>query len=405
MIPRGVSGDTRWRVMVCLWRVPAGGCAGFACGTCRNGVLMGVGRNIRGPDCVRRARPGWRRGRRGLQRRWQWWDLPLRRSDEGFGRLLQAIVGQQVSVASAAAIWARLRRARMTTPAPSSSRGWRSVGRWLSRQKARYAMALAAAEVDYAALRAMPDAEVVRVLTGVPGIGVWTAEIYAMFQPGAGRCLCGGDLALQEGRGRCLCWTRGQRNGRCGVWPRRGHRGGLSRHGSCGAGYKVQKAREGVLETVACGCGPGSCVVVCGCGIAGLDRECGCGMCRRTLPLCCPRVWRRWRRRGTGRPDILERDLREAMGASRLAAAMAADRAAAGRGPALCSGAFGFDEEWFDLMAGCWVTIAPLAVVAGTRREMGSGPGALPYWSSGWCVRACWRMTRVRGCGRGRSAS
>ncbi|MDZ4136016.1 MAG: DNA-3-methyladenine glycosylase 2 family protein, partial [Paracoccaceae bacterium] len=68
----------------------------------------------------------------------------------------------------------------------------------LSRQKARYGRALAGAGLDYAALRDMPDARVVQTLVAVPGIGAWTAEIYAMFSLGRADVFAPGDLALQE---------------------------------------------------------------------------------------------------------------------------------------------------------------------------------------------------------------
>ena len=47
-------------------------------------------------------------------------------------------------------------------------------------------------------LRGIPDAEVIATLTRVPGIGVWTAEIYAMFSLGRADVFAPGDLALQE---------------------------------------------------------------------------------------------------------------------------------------------------------------------------------------------------------------
>ncbi len=68
----------------------------------------------------------------------------------------------------------------------------------LSRQKIRYAHALAAARIDYAALPQMPDEAVIATLTEVPGIGTWTAEIYAMFSLGRADVFAHGDLALQE---------------------------------------------------------------------------------------------------------------------------------------------------------------------------------------------------------------
>lgn len=162
---------------------------------------MSVGRIIRGPDCVAEG-AAWLAAReaRFAVALAEVGELPLRRTEEGFGRLLQAIVGQQVSTASAAAIWARLEGAGMVEPAAVVAAGeerLRALG--LSRQKARYAVALAEAGVDYDGLRDLPDAEVVRVLTTVPGIGVWTAEIYAMFSLGRADVFAPGDLALQEG--------------------------------------------------------------------------------------------------------------------------------------------------------------------------------------------------------------
>jgi DNA-3-methyladenine glycosylase II len=126
--------------------------------------------------------------------------LPLRLKPDGFATLLSAIVSQQVSVASANAIWARLVAAGMVTPeavVATSEEALRALG--LSRQKAAYARALAGAGLDYPALRAMPSDKVVGVLTAVPGIGVWTAEIYAMFSLGRADIFAPGDLALQEG--------------------------------------------------------------------------------------------------------------------------------------------------------------------------------------------------------------
>ena len=125
--------------------------------------------------------------------------LPLRRRPDGFAQLLSAIVSQQVSTASAAAIWARMDTAGLVTEAQvrsASDEALRAIG--LSRQKARYAKALADASIDYDALRNLPDEEVIKTLTAVTGIGVWTAEIYAMFSLGRADVFAPGDLALQE---------------------------------------------------------------------------------------------------------------------------------------------------------------------------------------------------------------
>lgn len=125
--------------------------------------------------------------------------LPLRRRADGFAALFDAIVSQQVSVASANAIWARLQAAGLTEAhavAQASDEDLRACS--LSRQKIRYGRALALADLDYPALRRAPNDQVIATLVALPGIGHWTAEIYAMFSLGRADVFAPGDLALQE---------------------------------------------------------------------------------------------------------------------------------------------------------------------------------------------------------------
>ncbi|MCB2116886.1 MAG: DNA-3-methyladenine glycosylase 2 family protein [Rhodobacteraceae bacterium] len=125
--------------------------------------------------------------------------LPLRRHPDGFAALLDAILGQQVSTASAAAMRDRLAAAGLFEAGAIAGAGeeaLRACG--LSRQKIRYAQALARADLDYPALRGRPDEEVIGALVALPGIGRWTAEIYAMFSLGRADVFAPGDLALQE---------------------------------------------------------------------------------------------------------------------------------------------------------------------------------------------------------------
>ena len=124
---------------------------------------------------------------------------PLRLRPDGFSALLDAIVSQQVSVASAAAIWERMRGAKMTSPEnilAADDDELKACG--LSRQKMRYARELAAAGINFEDLRTMPTDGVIDRLIVVPGIGRWTAEIYAMFSLGRADVFAPGDLALQE---------------------------------------------------------------------------------------------------------------------------------------------------------------------------------------------------------------
>ena len=125
--------------------------------------------------------------------------LPLRLRPDGFDQLLSAIVSQQVSVASAAAIWQRMQDAGLVSPeaiVDASDEELRAVG--LSRQKMRYARALAAEGIDFNGLRVAPNEVVFKTLTNVSGVGIWTAEIYAMFSLGRADVFAPGDLALQE---------------------------------------------------------------------------------------------------------------------------------------------------------------------------------------------------------------
>ncbi len=161
---------------------------------------MSVGRIIETPDCVAEGAQ-WLAGvePRFAQVLPALSPLPLRRRPDGFAELLSAIVSQQLSVASASAVWGRMAEAGLVTPKAvirAGEDGLRASG--LSRQKIRYALALAGAEIDYSALRGAQYDDVVETLTRIPGIGRWTADIYAMFSLGRADVFAPGDLALQE---------------------------------------------------------------------------------------------------------------------------------------------------------------------------------------------------------------
>lgn len=126
-------------------------------------------------------------------------DLPLRRRSDGFAAILDAVIGQQISIAAAGAIMARLSEAGLTAPKAiraAGEEGLRACG--VSRPKIRYLLGIVAGEPDWQALRKAPDAEVIATLTALPGIGQWTAEIYLAFALGRSDAFPAGDLALQE---------------------------------------------------------------------------------------------------------------------------------------------------------------------------------------------------------------
>ena len=126
----------------------------------------------------------------------------------GFSTLVRAIVAQQVSAASARAIFARLEEAvQPLAPEKLQEAGpevLRACG--LSRPKIRYALALAEhvrdGRLPIERLDAMPDSEIITALTAVPGIGPWSAEIYMIFAMGRPDVWPAADLALQTAQQR-----------------------------------------------------------------------------------------------------------------------------------------------------------------------------------------------------------
>lgn len=126
-------------------------------------------------------------------------ELPLRRRADGFAAIAQAIVGQQVSTAAAATVWARMQAAGLEGEAAiraASEADLRAMG--LSGRKARHLLGVAAAGIDWAALRMAPDEAVMARLTALPGIGPWTAQIYLLFALGRADAFAPADLALAE---------------------------------------------------------------------------------------------------------------------------------------------------------------------------------------------------------------
>jgi DNA-3-methyladenine glycosylase II len=128
----------------------------------------------------------------------------LRKRPPGFEGLAWIIVGQQVSTASAAAIWGRL-RVVLDPPSPErflslSDEELRAAG--LSAMKIRTIRATVTEIVEgrlpLDGLHELPADEAHNLLTRVKGIGPWTADIYLLFCLGHPDAFPGGDLAVQE---------------------------------------------------------------------------------------------------------------------------------------------------------------------------------------------------------------
>jgi DNA-3-methyladenine glycosylase II len=134
--------------------------------------------------------------------------LPLRLREPGFEGLARIVVSQQVSVASAAAIWTRFAATFTTTGAglqadtilAASDDALRGAG--LSRPKVRTMRAIATAistgELALDGLDQASNDSVHQALTGISGIGPWTADVFLMFCLGRADGFPPGDLALQE---------------------------------------------------------------------------------------------------------------------------------------------------------------------------------------------------------------
>jgi DNA-3-methyladenine glycosylase II len=129
---------------------------------------------------------------------------PLRRRADGFAGLASIVVSQQLSTASAKAIWERLDQAfdPLDHTAMLRARTAKLARVGLSTPKIRALKAIAKAidrgDLDLPALVDQPADEAHAALTAVHGIGPWTADIYLLFCLGHADAWPAGDLALQE---------------------------------------------------------------------------------------------------------------------------------------------------------------------------------------------------------------
>lgn len=131
-------------------------------------------------------------------------EVPPRVTAPGFAGMARVICGQQLSVASARAIWGRFEliegatdpRRYLTLEEPLLRSAGLSAGKYRSIRAV--AEAVVAGALDFDAIDRMQPAEAIAVLTTIKGIGPWTAEIYLMFCAGQPDVFPAGDLALQK---------------------------------------------------------------------------------------------------------------------------------------------------------------------------------------------------------------
>ena len=119
--------------------------------------------------------------------------------EQGYQALQKTIVGQQLSIASASAIWNRFLESGFAENHNLSSvrdTELRAIG--LSRQKIHYLKSLADSDIKYEELDKISNENIIKLLTSIKGIGQWTAEIYLIFSLKREDIFPAGDLALQE---------------------------------------------------------------------------------------------------------------------------------------------------------------------------------------------------------------
>lgn len=128
-----------------------------------------------------------------------------------FASLTHSIIGQQVSVAAARAITARFDEHTGLQPekvAALTEEECKIIG--LSRQKAGYLRDLGAHFAEnptiYDHLDTLSDEEVIRDLTAVKGIGVWTAQMFLLFTLGRPDIFAPDDVGLQQALVRLYEW-------------------------------------------------------------------------------------------------------------------------------------------------------------------------------------------------------
>jgi DNA-3-methyladenine glycosylase II len=153
---------------------------------------------------------------------------PLWARPRGFPTLLRIILEQQVSLASAHAMYLRLAAAVPgVTPAAVLALGAAGLqGIGFTRQKAGYACALAGRVMTGRSARAagrLPDDEARALLMQVPGIGPWSASIYLLMALRRPDVWPPGDLALHKALARVVdcgrCRRRQRPGGRAAVAP------------------------------------------------------------------------------------------------------------------------------------------------------------------------------------------
>lgn len=131
----------------------------------------------------------------------------LRKYETGFNGLARIVVGQQLSIASAAAIWSRVspKTSPLTADKVASLSDTELAAMGLSRPKIRTLRTITQAilnnEIRFQDLDNAPDEFITSELAKLHGVGPWTANIYLLFALRRRDAFPANDLALQIAAG------------------------------------------------------------------------------------------------------------------------------------------------------------------------------------------------------------
>lgn len=145
-----------------------------------------------------------------LIERYGWLRCELR--GDIFASIVHSIINQQISNKAADTVCRRLEeKFSVITPRALNGASVEEIQKiGISTRKAGYIKGICAAaisgEVDFEALPEMPDQEIIKRLTALKGVGIWTVEMLLIFSLGRMDIVSWGDYAIRKGM--CLLYGR-----------------------------------------------------------------------------------------------------------------------------------------------------------------------------------------------------
>lgn len=122
-----------------------------------------------------------------------------------FTSLVKSIVYQHISNKAARTVWGKLcEKLKEISPdriALLTIEDMRHCGLPLTKARSIKTISdlLLRGELDFAKIRVMPDREIIKILSSLPGIGIWTAEMLLIFSLCRPDIVSWGDFAIRRG--------------------------------------------------------------------------------------------------------------------------------------------------------------------------------------------------------------